>query len=90
MLYASAEVEPTGSVGLWLGANVMVEYPYADAQNILSVSLSNARERLAICDSDLDMLRDQIITVEVNMARVFNFDVKQRRLLKDKSANEKA
>jgi len=25
------------------------------------------------------MLRDQIITVEVNMARVFNYDVKKRR-----------
>jgi hypothetical protein len=28
---------------------------------------------------DLAFLRDQVITTEVNMARVFNFDVKSRR-----------
>lgn len=79
LLYARARVKPTGSVCLWLGANVMVEYPYEEAINILEMSLNNAKERLKICDQDLDHLRDQIITVEVNMARVFNFDVKRRR-----------
>ena len=33
---------------------------------------------------DLDHLRDNVITVEVNMARVYNFDVKVRRDKKDK------
>ena len=32
-------------------------------------------------------LRDQITTTEVNMARVFNWDVKERR--KQKAASEK-
>lgn len=79
LLYARAKVMPTGSVYLWLGANVMVEYPYQEAIDILELSLRNAKDRLAICDQDLDHLRDQIITVEVNMARVFNYDVKKRR-----------
>mmetsp|Transcript_3180 Transcript_3180/g.12160 ORF Transcript_3180/g.12160 Transcript_3180/m.12160 type:complete len:105 (-) Transcript_3180:171-485(-) len=82
MLYARATVLPTGSVCLWLGANVMIEYPYAQAVEILELSLANAKARLRICDEDIDHLRDQIITVEVNMARVFNFDVKRRRELK--------
>ena len=71
---------------LWLGANVMVEYPYAEAIDILELSLKNAKLRLDICDEDLDQLRDQIITVEVNMARVFNYDVKRRREDKDAAA----
>jgi len=83
MLYARAKIHSKGFVCLWLGANVMVEYPYEEAMQILTVSLTNARDRLHICDADLETLRDQIITVEVNMARVFNFDVKRRRELKN-------
>ena len=79
MLYTKAKITPTGVVYLWLGASVMVEYPYAEAIDILGVSLKNAQERLKTCDEDLDHLRDQVITVEVNMARVFNYDVKKRR-----------
>lgn len=79
MIYGRATITPTGNVCLWLGANVMVEYPYDEALDILTLSLKNAKLRKDICDEDLDMLRDQIITVEVNMARVFNYDVKRRR-----------
>ena len=68
MIYGRATVTPEGNVCLWLGANVMVEYPYAEAIDILELSLKNAKLRLDICDEDLDQLRDQIITVEVNMA----------------------
>ena len=75
----SLNVTPDGTVCLWLGANVMVEYPYDEAIDILELSLKNAKTRADICAEDLDMLRDQIITVEVNMARVFNFDVKERK-----------
>jgi len=79
MLYGRAEVTPDGTVCLWLGANVMVEYPYDEAIDILELSLKNAKTRRDICDADLDMIRDQVITVEVNMARVFNYDVKRRK-----------
>ena len=79
MLYGRAQVKPDGTVCLWLGANVMVEYPYDEAINILELSLKNAKARADICAEDLDMLRDQIITVEVNMARVFNHDVVAKR-----------
>ena len=30
-------------------------------------------------EEDLSFLRDQIITTEVNIARIFNFDVRRRR-----------
>jgi hypothetical protein len=40
-------------------------------------------------NEDLEFLRDQIITAEVNIARIFNFDVRRRRLEKDQATLEK-
>ena len=54
----------------------------AQAISILELSLKNACLRRDICEEDLDMVRDQIITVEVNIARVFNHDVVRRRQAK--------
>lgn len=34
-------------------------------------------------EADLAFLRDQIITTEVNIARIFNFDVRRRRKEQD-------
>ncbi|KAK7249585.1 VHL-binding protein [Aureococcus anophagefferens] len=80
MIYGRATITPTGNASASGSAlNAMVEYPYDEALDILTLSLKNAKLRKDICDEDLDMLRDQIITVEVNMARVFNYDVKRRR-----------
>ncbi len=61
-----------GRVGLWLGANVMVEYSYDDAIKLLTRNLSSAEEKLAETESDIDFLKDQTTTTEVNMARVYN------------------
>ena len=41
--------------------------------------LAAAETKQAHFTEDLGFLRDQIITVEVNMARLFNHDVKTRR-----------
>lgn len=45
-LYASADVKPTGKVCLWLGANVMLEYPYDEAEKLLSTNLEGAKWKL--------------------------------------------
>ncbi|KAK3818355.1 MAG: putative prefoldin subunit 3 [Benniella sp.] len=84
-LYATAKIKPTGSVCLWLGANVMLEYPVDEAAELLSSKLEGALKTLKNTEEDLTYLRDQITTMEVNTARVYNWDVKQRRL-----ANAKA
>ena len=73
---------------LWLGANVMLEYPRAEAISLLSQQLADAKTALATTVDDMGFLRDQITTTEVNMARVFNWDVKERR--KQKAAAEKS
>ena len=50
----------------------MLEYSYEEALEMLQINLANAKAKLDEKNEDLDHLRNQIITVEVNMARVFN------------------
>ena len=46
-------------------------------------NLKNAKAAHATIIDDMGFLRDQITTTEVNMARVFNWDVKERRKATD-------
>lgn len=62
----------TGRVGLWLGANVMVEYSHDEAIAILDKNLTNALIRIKSTEEDLEFLKDQITTTEVNIARIYN------------------
>mmetsp|Transcript_3176 Transcript_3176/g.4287 ORF Transcript_3176/g.4287 Transcript_3176/m.4287 type:complete len:196 (-) Transcript_3176:149-736(-) len=72
-IWAKAKVpNTTGKVGLWLGANVMVEYTFADALQLLGKNLSNAQQKLTDTEDDLDYLKEQTTTTEVNIARVYN------------------
>ncbi|GFT38516.1 prefoldin subunit 3 [Nephila pilipes] len=84
-LYIKARVPPTDKVGLWLGANVMLEYTLKDAEALLSKNLQTATKNLSQLEDDLDFLRDQLTTTEVNMARVYNWDVKRRTADKEKA-----
>ncbi|KAF2086230.1 Prefoldin, subunit 3 [Saccharata proteae CBS 121410] len=78
-LYAKAKVPPTEEVYLWLGANVMLSYSIPEAETLLQGKLSAAQQSLANCEEDLDFLREQITTLEVATARVYNWDVAMRR-----------
>ncbi|KAI1878495.1 hypothetical protein JX265_000427 [Neoarthrinium moseri] len=85
-LYAKASVPPTDEVYLWLGANVMLSYPIDEAETLLETKLSAAKQSWANCQEDLDFLREQITTMEVAIARVYNWDVVQKR--KEKADEE--
>eukprot|EP00011_Vannellida_sp_DIVA3-517-6-12_P009941 CAMPEP_0114620836 /NCGR_PEP_ID=MMETSP0168-20121206/8927_1 /TAXON_ID=95228 ORGANISM="Vannella sp., Strain DIVA3 517/6/12" /NCGR_SAMPLE_ID=MMETSP0168 /ASSEMBLY_ACC=CAM_ASM_000044 /LENGTH=182 /DNA_ID=CAMNT_0001832033 /DNA_START=41 /DNA_END=587 /DNA_ORIENTATION=- len=78
-VYTNATISGPENVCLWLGANVMVEYPIEDALAVLEGNLATAQEHLGQVTEDLQFLKAQITTVEVNIARVFNHDVKARR-----------
>lgn len=67
-LYAKALVPPTEEVYLWLGANVMLAYPIAEAETLLESKLSAAQQNLENCEEDLDFLREQI-TVSPRISR---------------------
>ncbi|XP_014251093.1 prefoldin subunit 3 [Cimex lectularius] len=76
--YLKASIPPTDKVCLWLGANVMLEYPLDEAIELLEKNISNAKKNLERVENDLDFLRDQFTTTEVNMARVYNWNVKRQ------------
>lgn len=61
-LYARATVSPedTEEVYLWLGANVMLSYPIAEAETMLQEKLAAAEKSLSFCEEDLEFLREQI------------------------------
>lgn len=81
-VFSDAKIAPTGQICLWLGANVMLEYSLEEAKELLTKNLDTATKNLTQIDVDLDYLRDQITTTEVNMARVYNWDVKRRQMEK--------
>lgn len=87
-LYTKAEVdvENLESVYLWLGADVMLEYPLDEAVDLLNVRLKNNKEQLKTVEEDLDFLRQNITTMEVNTARLYNWDVER---VKNMNAVEK-
>jgi len=59
-------------VSLWLGANTLVEFPLNDAKVLLKKNLENAQGNLRTFEEDLLFLKDQITTCEVNIARIYN------------------
>ncbi|XP_044717232.1 prefoldin subunit domain-containing protein [Hirsutella rhossiliensis] len=85
-LYAQANVPPTDEVYIWLGANVMLSYPIEEAETLLRSKLATAKASLTNCEEDLDFLREQITTMEVATARVYNWEVVQKR--KDKALDD--
>ena len=78
-LLVSAAVAPTATVGLWLGANVMLEFPVAEARELLARKLASAETSQRQVHDDLAFLKTQITTMQVNMARVYNDSVQLKR-----------
>ncbi|CAN0855334.1 Prefoldin subunit 3 [Linum grandiflorum] len=75
-----ARIDESDSVCLWLGANVMLEYSCEEATTLLQKNLENARASLQVLIADLQFLRDQVTITQVTVARVYNWDIHQRRL----------
>jgi prefoldin alpha subunit len=78
-LYAKARIPKTDKVLLWLGANVMLEYSLDEALSLLSKKLSTSKSQMTFVEEDLQFIKQQITTIEVNMARVYNWEVKRKR-----------
>lgn len=78
-VYAKAVIPPTDKVCLWLGANVMLEYTLDDAQEMLTKNIEAAKRNLGYVEHDIDFVRDQYTTTEVNMARIYNWEVKRKQ-----------
>ncbi len=57
----------------------MLSYPIPEAEELLQSKLQAAKKTLETCEEDLDYLREQITTLEVATARVYNWDVTRKR-----------
>lgn len=57
----------------------MLEYPIDEAIELLQKNSSSATTSMEAAQRDLDTCKDQITTLEVNMARVYNWDVQRRK-----------
>ncbi|MBW0511023.1 hypothetical protein O181_050738 [Austropuccinia psidii MF-1] len=71
--------EPVDEVYLSLGANTMLAYPLNEALELLKNKIQSAKLKLAEATEEEVFLRNQITTSQVNIARVFNWDVKRRK-----------
>ena len=78
-MYAKARIPPAETVNLWLGADVMMEYPIKEAQQVLQENLARCREFLQANKEEWGKIKDCKTTVEVNIARCHNHDVERRR-----------
>jgi Prefoldin subunit len=57
----------------------MLSYKLPAAIELLKSKLELAETSLKNTTEDLEFLREQLTVMEVNIARVFNWDVKRRR-----------
>lgn len=56
-VFLKTSVPPTKTVCLWLGANVMLEYPLEEAQVMLKQNMETAAQNLKCLEYDQDFLR---------------------------------
>lgn len=62
----------------------MLSYKIPEATELLKSKLETAEASLNNTIEDLEFLREQLTIMEVNTARVYNWDVKRRRELREK------
>lgn len=66
----------------------MLEYTYDEAIELLQVKQNKNTQDLEETLEDLAFVRNQIITAEVNISRIYNWDVRRKRSLNNKDNTE--
>eukprot|EP00605_Chrysophyceae_sp_TOSAG23-4_P001996 GSChrysophyteH1.ASY1.ANO1.2210.1 assembled CDS len=79
-IYAKAKVDVNADkVSLYVGAKTFIEYSVDEGLELMDQQIEASYEKLNELNEDLAFLRTSSITVEVNMARLFNHSVKQKK-----------
>lgn len=78
-LYSKANFTCDGTVYLWLGADLMVEYSYKEAKDLLYENLKQLDNQINEGEEKLSFLREQIITTEVTISRTVNHLLQMNR-----------
>jgi len=81
-IFVKSSVKDADGVMLWLGADIMLEYELPEAKELLSSQVQKCQEMVAEFREALDVVKEQITTTEVTIARIYNYDVEQRRASK--------
>lgn len=71
-VFMKATVPPTQRVCLWLGANVLLEYPLDEAEVLLKQNMESADENLKCLEHDLDFLRLVWIWI-ISLLKLFSY-----------------
>ncbi|ORC87537.1 prefoldin [Trypanosoma theileri] len=85
-VFAEADVLPQETVHLWMGAKVMVEYSFDEAAQLLEKNLKNAETNLKATKEDLAWVQEQLTNLQINISRVYNHDLKNKRKEDDADA----
>ncbi|KAL1244297.1 Prefoldin subunit [Trichinella spiralis] len=72
-LFSKVSIPPSNRVCIWLGADVMVEFTVKEGIEFLKGELEIAEPRKESLLQKLDFIREQMTTVEVNIAMVHNY-----------------
>lgn len=67
----------------------MLSYKIPEAIDLLRSKLEVAESNLTTMVADLEYLKEQTTIMEVNIARVFNYDIKRRRLQREGEGNSR-
>jgi len=79
-IYAKAKVDVAADkVALYVGAKTFIEYSIEECLVQLQEQIAASHLKLQELNEDLVFLRTSSITVEVNMARLFNHSVKLKK-----------
>jgi len=62
----------------------MLEYDLDEGEELLVSKKAKAETNLKATQDIIDNVREQITVTEVNMARIYNWDVKRRQAEKEK------
>jgi prefoldin subunit 5 len=72
-------VPPAKAVSIWLGVDVMAEYSLEEATEMLDTTLSKCVKNLEVNHEEWSKIKDCKTTLEVNLARCYNYAVDERR-----------
>lgn len=92
-LFAFASIpkkSTTNTVSLWLGSGILMEFTYEEAQQILNEKSVVYTNKINEIMEDIEFLREQITTLQVNMSKVYNYSVLQKRKLEQQQKGVKA
>ena len=87
-LYSEGTIKEFDNVAIWLGANVMMEFPIDEAVEFLEKRIVISIEKIKVLQSDIDFTRKQMNIVEVNRSRVYNAGVKVKKARENASAQK--